>query len=440
MKIAWFTPFSITSAIGKYSQIATNEISKFHEVDLWIPEKTNILKTSLKKYLISFEEEKIKFLRNYDLIIYNLGDYFLFHKDIYLMSRKIKGIVILHDYVMHHFFTGYYFNYLRNNEKYIMQMYQLYGKEGEKTAKESIKGKGDPIWDSHKIIDFPFYEKAVDGSYGVIVHSQYSKKLVKTHFEGPIVVINHPIFNSQISSDKNAKKKLFIPGNKKLLLTVGNINKNKQIETVLKVLGENKEIKSQCIYAIIGSFQKKSKYVQELIDLIKKYSLEKNVRLLGYQSSDTLHRYLSASDICINLRNPVMETASWSVLEQMLYRKPIIVSNSGFYSELANDCVFKINLNNQYVDLTKTIKALLKNNTMADKYANNAYSYVKLHFTSQKYFQNINTFLTEIRSLKPEYSLIDKISNELKNMSANDFVINLDEISSIINKLFNRKN
>jgi len=435
MKIAWFTPFSKKSAVGKYSQIVTNEISKHHEVDLWIPSNTNILQSSLRKYSISFEKEKINFLQKYDIIVYNLGDHFFLHKDIYLMSQKIKGIVILHDYVMHHFFTGYYFKYLNDYEKYIQKMNLLYGKDGKKIAKESIIGKCEPIWDSSKVIDFPFYEQAINNSYGVIVHSSFAKYRIKVNYKGPILVINHPVFKEKYILQNNAKKILNLPKNKKILLTVGNINANKQIDLVLETLGKNYMLSSQYFYVILGHSEEKSKYLFYLKKLVKKYHLEKNVRFLGYQENKMLHSYLSAANVFINLRNPVMETASWSVLEQMLYKKPIIVTNLGFYSELNNNCVLKVNPLSQQVDLIKKLELLNSNDKLGHLYGESAYEYVKSNFTSAKYAKNIDDFFVKIISLKPGYMLIDKVSDELKKMATNVEVIKLNDISILLNQM-----
>src|SRR5260221_9075218 len=151
MRIAWFTPFSTKSAIGKCSQGITDQLSKNCEVDLWLFETENLLDTNLKK--ITFDCEKITSadLQDYDLLVYNMGNYLYFHLDIYRMAQRFKGVVILHDFIMHNFFTGYYFEFEKRPEHYIMEMERFYGQSGKQIAECSLDGKCPPIWSSEEV-------------------------------------------------------------------------------------------------------------------------------------------------------------------------------------------------------------------------------------------------------------------------------------------------
>ncbi len=176
MRIAWFTPFSKKSAIGKYSKSFTSMLANYCEVDLWLSEEDDLWDTDLNIVNYSAEDDSIfDPLEQYDLCIYNLGNCFPFHKDIYEVSKKVKGIVILHDFVMHHFFVGYFLNYKKDPEKYLDCLKYHYDFEVNE-IEELYSKDGIPVWETYDVINYPFYEEAISGAFGVITHSNFLRK------------------------------------------------------------------------------------------------------------------------------------------------------------------------------------------------------------------------------------------------------------------------
>src|SRR5690606_35941295 len=60
------------------------------------------------KFNIKFynEFEKNHLNKKYDAILYHMGNNYDAHKDIYEYILKYPGIVVLHDYSLHHFFAS----------------------------------------------------------------------------------------------------------------------------------------------------------------------------------------------------------------------------------------------------------------------------------------------------------------------------------------------
>ena len=73
MTIAWFTPFSKKSAIGRCSGAIVTELSKYANVDIWHPETSDTHETKVKTVRFS-HAERLDFTRlsAYDLIVYVL--------------------------------------------------------------------------------------------------------------------------------------------------------------------------------------------------------------------------------------------------------------------------------------------------------------------------------------------------------------------------------
>ncbi len=172
MRIAWFTPFSRKSSIGRRSAEIVAALGEHAEVHLWHPE-TSRRETGART--ISFcDADRVgpNALHDYDLVVYNLGNYLPFHKEIYHVARRFPGINILHDFVMHHFFWEYYVEELKDRRAYILNMERLYGPDGRNAAERGHVCEGD------EVLRFPFFEEAIRGAYGVVTHSEFLRARV----------------------------------------------------------------------------------------------------------------------------------------------------------------------------------------------------------------------------------------------------------------------
>lgn len=427
MKIAWFTPFSKKSAIGKYSKIATESIKNQFEVDIWVNDTDDVIETDLKLIKYSPNSTNLTDLTNYDIIFYNMGNYIPFHRDIYEVSRKYNGVIVLHDYIMHHFFAGYYLECLRNPQEYVYEMKRIYGVNGEKAAIECLSGEHTQIWESNEITHFPFFEKAIEGAMGVITHSKFLADKVRNVYKGPVATIYFPFNheNNNPSAVSRYKKNDFnIEEDKFLLLSFGHVNPNKRIDKVIKAIGENQQIADKVIYVIIGPYDKSSENYLEIQRLIKKYNLSDIVKFMGYQNDELLQAYMEVSDVFVNLRYPATEGASWSLLEQMFYGKPIIVTNTGFYEELPDDCLVKIPIKDEEKELSKVLKGLIIDKSLRNEVGLKAKKFADENFNTVNYSNRVIKFTDNVALRKSINNLIDKVCQELDIMGiVNDMCI-----------------
>lgn len=442
MKIAWFTPFSKKSAIGKYSQSIIHELVKYCDVDLFICEKGELLDTHVKVYFYNVNQDLSKILNNnYELIIYNIGDNLEFHKYIYEVSKKNKGIVILHDYVMHHFFAGYYLIDKKDVDAYIRKMKFWYGEFGESLARRSVQGQNLPIWETDEVVKYPLFEEAIAGSLGVITHSNFLRKYVEANFCGPVSTIYFPsVANLEtIQNEGISRENLGITGSQTLLLTVGHVNPNKRIDTTIKVLGKNQDVLPDFVYVVIGSCDHRPCY-DELQKLVHDYKLQDKVLFLQFQPEEVLKAYLEQADIFINLRYPAMEGASWSLVEQMHFGKPILVTDTGFYSEIPDECLIKIPINNEEEKIESSLTELFVNQSKKQELGQNARAFASTAFTIQNYIKNFIEFVGQVKTYRPQLELIDKVSQEMLHMGVTPDMQVINKVSSTIHYFFYEHN
>lgn len=134
----------------------------------------------------------------------------------------------------------------------------------------------------------------------------------------PGVGIDTEKFSDCVIDKAEKRKELGVPENAMLLLSVGELNKNKNHETVIKALTK---LHNPNIYYLIAG---KGNLEDYLKDLIKSLNLEGNVILLGYRT-DIAELY-KAADICVF--PSIREGLGLAAIEGMASGLPLIVADN----------------------------------------------------------------------------------------------------------------
>jgi len=411
MKIAWFTPFNKKSAIGRYSQYATQVLSKYANVDIFISNKENLHDTSLSTVHYT-SKNVLSLLKDYDICIYNIGDYTEYHASIYETMCNCPGIVIVHDLCLHNFFWGYYNLYLHKPEEYINILISLYGKKNAYMILDA--SRAFETWSALNLLDYHMTDLLCPYSLGFVAHSKYHESKLKSIYDGPICIVPL-LYKNDWDIDNKDKDFDGYDSSKINLLTVGNINSNKRIHSTISAIGSNQKLRQKINLTCIGSLENKE-YVEKLNRQITEMNLTENIRLLGFVENEQLSNYYTFADASVNLRYPAFEGASASLVEQMQLGKTVIVSDTGVYSEIPNDCVIKIDPKNEVEELRQVLLNLINNPSKRKSYGANAKAYVKETFSPDKYGEKLYNFIKSIIFLKPLYSITDLISQELNSM------------------------
>ena len=419
MKIAWLTPFSQQSAIGQYSAIILHELTRHVEVTVFASDLINAQNAWWPDCDLRFiptlkREALLAELATFDICVYNLGNNLAFHRDIYELSVQKPGIVILHDLVMHHMFLDYYLNYKLDGVGYTRALTYSHGQSGQALAAEVLKpGLEVPIWDTAVMLDYNMAKWATHGSYGVIVHSAFAKRIVEQFSNAPVVHLHFPT-TPILGQSKSSATPIF-GGDKRIhLITFGHINVNKKVAEVVEAIGQSSYLRSRVKYYVVGSVA--PHYEERLNAAIDEYQLTREVELLGYQPDTVLHRLLAATDIVINLRDPHFGESSWSLLEAMTLGKPTIVWKHGFYDEFPDDTVAKVY---SQQELQTTLEALCQDAERRQQIGQAAAAYARQTFNTESYRRAFLDFVQIVRYNQPALSLTDAMSTILLEMDAN---------------------
>lgn len=339
MRIAWFSPATGTSGISEFTRAVLPELARHAEPELWTVGRPHSA-VAARVVDLTVCPEAIDTLGGYDAAVYNMGNHLDYHRVIHQVSRLHPGIVLLHDRSLHHFFAGYFINYLRRPDLYRQRMRRLYGERGREVADGVLEGHEERAW-SHdeEVVGHAWVEESLHGALGAIVHSHGHAESVRARWHGPLLELRLPAYSQQLAAAPHPPAPS--AGRRVVLMSTGHVERTKRLDEVIAVLAADPQLAARVRYEIVGPFDARSGYVRELHGAIARAGLAETVSLLGYQPAASFERLAEAADIFINLRRPNLEGGSASLMGQLARERAVVVYDSGCFAEVPDDCVVK---------------------------------------------------------------------------------------------------
>jgi glycosyltransferase involved in cell wall biosynthesis len=367
LKIAYFSPIHPQiSGISQYSKELLLELKKYADIDLFLDKNVIPLEPEIIKNFRYFCYDDFKNMvktENYDAILYHIGNNPL-HEYIYWTSLRYPGITVLHDYVLHPFIKHITLDKSKKIHYLIEILHAYPNKIGNIIKKYIIDGPN-----SINVLEYPLNERIPRTSKKVIVHSKYVKSLLKRysnvyiipHGRNPVYYSENDIVNNKISLQLN---------NDDILVSIfGFMNPNKRIDVVIRVFNRLQSEFSNIRLLLVGLIN------SDVIEKVKDKS--GNIDVIGYVTEDVYYRYLTVSDIIINLRYPTMGETSGTLLDAMAFGKPVIVSNVGSYKETPDNCCWKVDLDeNEEELLYQFLKELIRNRKLREVMGKNGREFI----------------------------------------------------------------
>ncbi|HIG64036.1 MAG TPA: glycosyltransferase [Methyloprofundus sp.] len=318
----------------------------------------------------------------YRQFIYHFGNNPEFHLSALKLLQQQKGIVVLHDTVLFFLLAGLGTGGL----------WQILAKQSATTGYTRLQHilADCPQQD---ILRYPFPEKqpflqsVLSQATAVVVHSLLAEQLVreanyqKAIFRVPLIDYQQPTSIDITKIQGHATQSLFDSKTSKDLFYIGLFGfsgNTKRSEVLFKVLSAlPADIKSRIKLIIVGAA-----FYQ---DQVTAMGLSKQVHFIGYISDDDYDQCLAMCDLIVNLRYPSMGETSAVQIQAMSAEKPTLVSNHGWFSELPDQAVYKIPVDQQEAEcLTQGIIKMFDDNAFRLTMAKHAKQYVKHYHNPAK--------------------------------------------------------
>jgi glycosyltransferase involved in cell wall biosynthesis len=408
LKIAYFTPVSPQkSGITDYSEKdLLPYLSRYAEIDIFIDKG---IKPTNPELLANFDirdytqYDGIK--DEFDIALYHMGNNEI-HKFIYDSSLKNPGITVLHDIYLHGFLWSRSIS-RGDKERYLKEFEYCHGFKGLEAAKIAVKTGVYPEY------EYPLIKRIVDSSYGIVCHSEFGvDKTMECNPEAIASKINMPLripdeinFIDQVNTEA-VKKELGIDNKRPVITSFGFISAHKRYPVLLSAFRRFLKNYPDSILLLIG------KDLIGIDKLISSLKLEKSVKMTGYAPFNKIVDFLAISDFCVNLRYPTAGETSSSVLRIMGAGKPVIVSNTDWFSEIPDSCCLKVDVNSYEEEtILKCMEALASDDKLLETIGKNAFEYVTKEHDPDKVAKDYYKFINNI--LKGNEHIINNVSGRL---------------------------
>jgi glycosyltransferase involved in cell wall biosynthesis len=283
--------------------------------------------------------------RGTDLCVYHVGNNPEAHGWIVDALRRTPGVVVLHDFVLHHLVAGLTIG-RRDGHGYLDAMEREGGVVGRLLGHAVLDKRIPPLWENRPQ-DFHLAGEVLDRATGLIVHSHYVCDRARgAGFAGPVWIVPHPAFPVP------AVPPVGVPG-EPLFGSFGNVNASKRVPQLLEAFARVRRGHSAAGLLLVGATS-------------PGFDLDRRLQRLGldggglvregYVDEQRLWGLMEACDVHVNLRSPTMGETSGTAIRALALGKPLVVSDVGWFAELPGDVALKVPVD----DETQTLVAALE--------------------------------------------------------------------------------
>ena len=413
MRIAWVSAFSERSGIASFSRHVTAALAAHADVEIWTNDELPLLGSPLPVVRFEAASQIEARLADFDIAVYNMGNTVNPYAEIHELSKRRPGIVVLHDRVFHPMFAAKW----RGpggfmDPMYLSRMAAYYGDAGLGVATESVLGTRAPVWESDDVVSYPLSEEALLRALGAVVHSEGHARYIREHWFGPVRALHLPVYREVLAAVPAAASRA---GARLQLTTIGHINSNKQCHRVLRMLAEDDGLSARVHYTIAGHLEPSNSYAADLADLLRSLP-GVSAELLGWRDEDELAQLMAATDVFINLRHPVIEGASASLMHELAFAKPVLCFDAGAFGELPADAVARVPAGD-FAAAAAELARLVSDPAQRRALGARARA-VAEGLTEAAYAERFMEFVEEVLGVAPGLRLIDSVADQLAGIRA----------------------
>jgi glycosyltransferase involved in cell wall biosynthesis len=306
MRVAYYSPLPPSrSGIADYSALLLPELQKRMEVVVANPGR--------------FHRDP-----DADVALYHVGNDPTEHGWIVEALRRRPGIVVMHEFVLHHLVSG--ITLARGDlEAYADALEREAGPEGRKLARAVADGQIRPLWETRPT-DYPLAGEILALASGLIVHSRYVEERARdAGYSGPVWQVPMPAW--PVPDVTPAE----IEGSP-LLGTFGHVNESKRMPQLFEAFERLRARRPEARLLVVGAWSPR------YADL----AVPEGVIRMDYVPEVELWRLLAACDAVVSLRWPTMGETSAAAIRALSLGKPLVVSEVGWFAELPASVAAKV--------------------------------------------------------------------------------------------------
>lgn len=281
----------------------------------------------------------------FDAVLYQMGNSGPHHAGIYRALLESPGHVLLHEFMLHHLVRE--LTLARGDgAAYVEEMRYCAGEIGRRAAQRLL--------DTHRPVDpwsFPLFERVVDRSLGILVHSDFARRrILASRPQAAVEVVPFPADLAglpEVDSARRAvaRQELGLPVEGFVLASFGFVTPHKRLDAALAAFARFRRTRPEARFLVCGEVAPQYD-LRAVLDAVG----EAGVTVTGRVPLVQFHRTMEACDVAVNLRYPTGGETSASLLRLLASGIPTLVTDVGSFSELPDGVVAKVAMDEHEID------------------------------------------------------------------------------------------
>src|SRR5215207_9427128 len=306
------------------------------------------------------DPEALAALGEFDAAVYHMGNDHRYHAGVFDAMRAHPGVVVFHDFALQDFFLGLARS--RGDMRlYLDEVAACHGEEARRAAEEGLARGATPAAFARPL-DFPLNCRLARGAV-------------------------RPV----------------------RIASFGLITPDKGIERALRALAALRE-RHDFRYTLVGD---PNSYF-DVRALVRECGLEDRVEITGHVTLEEFERRIAETDVALNLRERTVGETSGSLCRIMAAGVCAVVSAVGWFGELPDDCVVKVEPGAHADGLLRAYLArLVEDAQLRARLGANARRHVLEFHDIRRSAEGYLEFIREVVAARPRRRLLAALSTEL---------------------------
>jgi SAM-dependent methyltransferase/glycosyltransferase involved in cell wall biosynthesis len=427
MRLNWFSPLPpAKSGIADYTRRMLPALCQVTEVVLWTnQDKWDPVLESFAE-VRSYQRQEMPWaeVNRGTMSIYHVGNNHRFHGDIWQVSRRHAGVVVLHDTALQQFFAGMFREQCHDRAGYLALMERQYGAVGRQDAEDFWVGR---LTIEYLAQQYRLTSYALENALGGLVHTRLGLEELERDSPCPLAYAPLPYPASpRANQEHDSHKGRTVAGPPYRLIMFGHISENRRVGPLL--------------HALAGFPDRQFLHLDIYGELWDRDGVERQISSLGLHQLVTLHDFVPAEELeaalcrahlAINLRYPTMGEASVSQLQVWDHALPSLVTKVGWYAGLPTEAVAYVRPDHEIADIQAQLRAFLDDPRRFAKMGEASRHLVVTHHSPEAYAQTIATLVEKAQAFRPSavaYGMARRIGEEMRrwtNLPAPDVASSL---------------
>jgi glycosyltransferase involved in cell wall biosynthesis len=356
-----------------------------------------------------------------DVTLYQMGNDPRYHHAIWRISQQHPGIVILHDLMLQHFFSGLVFhNAGLNRRQYLELVERRHGAKGRVLAESHLQG----LLSTEELSQTcPLTGAAAENALAVIVHSEAALASLPPDIPAAFLPLCVGTNLPSLQPRPNDQTGIY------RLAVFGFLGPNRKLPLLLRALATFPQ-RDRFRLDIYGTMEGEEKMHQ----LICRMGLADSVTLHGFVSTSELDLALRGTDLVVNLRDPSMGEASGSQLHLWQYALPSLVTRKAWYATLPDNTVAFVRPEHEVEDIQGHLAGFLADPESYRELGRNGRRHVAEHHSSEDYADGLLEVTGHAPEFRARWIARDLARNAASTMRSWSDASTIDDLSANIAK------